>query len=141
MDTNQLRIFHFIPRLRSLSVPGNHPDPGTASMLPKNAFGPCVLFFWRLNPLACIIEVLLMVVALVDSIRFATSQSLSTPSSKLLTFWKSLRVSVTATHLLRCPKNLQNNCNSASYAFDFPTQRLSQTSPLPSLLSGQHQQR
>ena len=40
-------------------------------------------FFWRLNPLARIVEVLFVVVALVDSIRFAALQSLSTPSSKL----------------------------------------------------------
>jgi hypothetical protein len=69
---------------------------------PRNFVGRCIFFFWRLNPLACAAEVMLVLLALVDSVRFAALQSRSATSAKATVFWKSLRLSAAAICLLRC---------------------------------------
>jgi hypothetical protein len=67
---------------------------------PKTILGRIVFFFWRLNPISAILEVVLLAVALVDGIWIAL-KAWRTPPEEPLGFWKQLRITATATQLLR----------------------------------------
>src|SRR5437667_3670577 len=67
---------------------------------PKGAFGRVIFFFWRLNPLACVMEVLLLAIALIDGIWMALKEWRA-PSGSPIGFWKHLQVTATAVQLLR----------------------------------------
>ena len=69
-------------------------------MKPHSVLGRMIFFFWRLNPLACIMEVILLAIAFVDGIWLALKQSLSA-SANSMSFWNHLRTTATAIQLLR----------------------------------------
>lgn len=69
-------------------------------MRPRSSSGRVVFFFWRLNPLACFMESVLLAVAFFDGIHFALKRPLARQNHPLSS-WKHLRVTATAIQLLR----------------------------------------
>lgn len=79
---------------------------------PTSILGRTVFFFWRLNPLACILEVLLLLFALVDGVWAAFQQRHVSPDNPM-GFWGHLQVTFAATSLLRSHGRLPDHSKAA----------------------------
>lgn len=67
---------------------------------PRHTVCRVVFFFWRLNPLACLLDSALLLIAFTDGIYFAVSRPLSGPGQGK-SVWEHIRLTATATRLLR----------------------------------------
>ncbi|KAI0865941.1 hypothetical protein F4860DRAFT_509124 [Xylaria cubensis] len=67
---------------------------------PTSAVGRSVYFFWRLNPLACVLEVVLLAMAVFDGI-VAAVRWRHDPSEESMGFWRHLQGTFRAISLLR----------------------------------------
>lgn len=67
---------------------------------PKSPVGRTIFFFWRLNPLACALEVLSLIIALIHGIFTAVKSKRHAPGNQLR-FHENLQVTAVAVTLLR----------------------------------------
>jgi len=67
---------------------------------PAGVFGRIVFFFWRLNPLACLAEAVLILYGLLDAIWMAIRNLHGAPTTRV-GFGESMHITATAILLLR----------------------------------------
>ncbi|KAI0874303.1 hypothetical protein GGS24DRAFT_350447 [Hypoxylon argillaceum] len=68
---------------------------------PKNVIGRSIYFFWRLNPLACVLEAFLLAIAVADGVVTAIIARRRNSSEDAGGFWCHLRATFRAITLLR----------------------------------------
>lgn len=105
---------------------------------PKNTLGRAIFFFWRLHPVACLLEAVVLVIALLDGVRKSNNEQYL-PPEKRMGFWKDMEITIMAATLIRHDRLLvqyKNTSNGSPHqpitARTFPEIVRSRNPPTPS---------